>query len=80
MTDDADRSAQQNDLQIQLDWENCSWISEPIVQWLTESVRQAVMVEFNRYIEAGDLSKTQQRIEDLQQKLDESGGFLGMYL
>lgn len=80
MTDASDTKAQQVDLQVELSWENCEWLNEPIVQWLSETVRHAAQVEFDRYIQAGDLSKTQQRVDELQQQLDQSDGFLGMYL
>jgi len=39
-----------------------------------------VLVEFDRYIQAGDLEKAQQRIAQLQAESDEAGGFVGMYL
>ena len=38
------------------------------------------MVEFNRYIEAGDLAQTLKRITALQAKADQTGGYVGMYL
>ncbi len=44
------------------------------------SVREAVLVEFNRYIEAGDLELTRQRIAKLEQSLEASKGYVGMYL
>ncbi len=41
---------------------------------------RAVMVEFNRYIAAGDLEQAKRRIAALQAKADQSGGYMGMYL
>ena len=38
------------------------------------------MVEFDRYIAAGDLAQTVQRIEAIQARSDAAGGYLGMYL
>ena len=59
MTDEQDRQTKVGRTERQLDRETCSWLSEPIVGFLAESVQHAVMVEFNRYIEAGDLEKTE---------------------
>jgi heme-degrading monooxygenase HmoA len=47
---------------------------------LTVAVQRAVLVEFDRYVQAGDLTKTIERLEALQKASDESGGFVGMYL
>lgn len=80
LTDASDRQVKASDLEVQLREETCDWLTEPIVKWLTDSVVRAVHVEFDRYIEAGDLTKTQQRLEQLQRETEASGGFLGMYL
>ena len=80
LTDAADRRTQGSDLAVQLVHETCTWLSEPVVNWFRESVQHAVRVEFDRYIEAGDLEKTRQRIEKLQAESDRLEGFLGMYL
>ncbi len=80
LTDQQDRHSKQADLIITLDQESCAWLTEPMVEHLSESVRQAVLVEFDRYIQAGDLEKAQQRIAQLQAESDEAGGFVGMYL
>ncbi|MCR9118243.1 MAG: hypothetical protein NXI22_15015 [bacterium] len=68
------------EFEIELRRETCDWLSEPIVQWFEETLNRAVMAEFDRYIQAGDLQKTKQRLEELQQQADEAGGFMGMYL
>jgi hypothetical protein len=80
LTDSNDMHARSCDLRIQLTRETCSWLHQAIVDWLMESVQRAVMVEFDRYIQAGDLSRTIQRMEELQRATEESGGFVGMYL
>lgn len=80
LTNPEDNKSERSDLQCDLAWETCDWLSEPIVSWLSESVPRSVLVEFDRYIQAGDLDRTQQRIDEMQQKIDQSGGFLGMYL
>ncbi len=80
LTDVGDLTTRAVDLSVRLDRETCPWLTEPIVDFLAESVRQAVIVEFNRYIEAGDLRRTQERVEKIQSESDASGGFVGMYL
>lgn len=80
MTDSQDLHTKGVDISVKLDAETCGWLSEPIVGFLAESVQHAVLVEFNRYIEAGDLKKTEQRIKQIQQRSDAADGFVGMYL
>lgn len=80
LTDDTDQKSRACDLAIRLDRETCSWLTEPIVDFLAESVKHAMMAEFDRYILAGDLEKTRQRIEKSQAEAEAAGGFIGMYL
>lgn len=80
LTDEEDRHTVTCDLDVGLLRDTCDWLSEPIVEWLRETVLRSVSVEFDRYIEAGDLEQTRQRIEKLQAAADEAGGFIGMYL
>jgi hypothetical protein len=80
LTDAEDRRCQQCDLQAQLRGETCDWLTAPVVHWFEETVSRAVAVEFDRYIAAGDLQQTKQRIERIQAASDDAGGFLGMYL
>lgn len=80
MTDTKDRKTKSVALEIDLDRETCNWLTEPIVGFLGESVQHAVMVEFDRYIQAGDLEKTEERLRKINKQSDESDGFVGMYL
>lgn len=80
LTDTEDLRTRAADLTVTLHRETCPWLTEPIVDFLAESVRHAVLAEFDRYIEAGDLKRTQERIQKLQSETDASGGFVGMYL
>lgn len=80
MTDQEDRRTAQCDLDAQLARETCDWLTEPVVQWLRETVSQSVSVEFDRYIEAGDLEQAKRRIEQVQAASDQADGFVGMYL
>lgn len=80
LTDADDRRTDRCDLQVELTCESCDWLSEPVVKWLAESVSRSVAVEFDRFIEAGDLEKAQDRLNKIRDASDESGGFVGMYL
>lgn len=80
LTDDSDQKTQRCDLQVELERENCDWLTAPATAWLAESVTHAVRAEFDRFIAAGDLAQTIQRIEKLQAETDQRGGFVGMYL
>jgi hypothetical protein len=77
LTDLEDRKTVACDLQVELEKEDCDWLTASVVQWFEETVREAVKIEFDRYIEAGDLEKTIQRIERLAAESDSRGGFLG---
>jgi hypothetical protein len=80
MTDATDEHTARCELQPELVRETCHWLSEPIVDWLRETVSHAVCAEFDRYIQAGDLEQAKQRIAQLQAASDRAGGFVGMYL
>ena len=80
LTDADDLKTRQCDLEVRLLREVCDWLTAPAVAWLAETVKRAVLVEFDRYIAAGDLKKTIARIERLRAETESSGGFLGMGL
>ncbi len=80
LTDEQDLHARSCDLIISLKRETCSWLTQSIVQWLSETVQRNVLIEFDRYISAGDLTKTIERLEQTQKASDEAGGYVGMYL
>jgi len=80
LTCSEDRIAQRADLHVELASETCDWLTEPIVEWFGQTVSRSVMVDFDRYIEAGDLEQAKQRVEQIRQSSDDSGGFVGMYL
>jgi hypothetical protein len=80
LTDDQDRKCRGSDLHVELDGETCPWLTEPVVEWFHHSVRRAVEVEFDRYIDAGDLAQAEERIRKIQAASDEADGFMGMYL
>lgn len=80
LTDGNDLQTRNVDLSIDLGNETCGWLTEKSVSFLTESVQHAVIVDFNRYIAAGDLEKTRERIEKINQQSDDADGYMGMYL
>ncbi len=80
LTDTADQRTERAHLRVELVRETCEWLTEPVVDWLRETVSQAVMREFDRYIAAGSLEQTRLRIAELQKQADEAGGYVGLYL
>ena len=80
ITDATDTHAIRSDLLIQLNREHCEWLNATMLSWWFETVHKAVEQEFNRFIAAGDLTKTRQRLEQLENTLNEGEGYLGMYL
>ena len=80
LTDETDQKTVGSDLSIELARETCDWLTAPIVDWFKQSVDRAMMVEFDRYIAAGDLKQTLERIERLKAQTDQSEGYVGMYL
>jgi hypothetical protein len=80
ITDAADQKTDRCDLDVQLTRETCPWLTEPIVSWFAQTVQQSVTAEFDRFIAAGDLNQAKERMEKLQTKVEEQGGYLGMYL
>jgi hypothetical protein len=68
------------ELEIELNGEVCDWLTADAVAWLKDTVAHAVRVEFDRYIHAGDLRRTIERMEKIRAESDARGGFLGMGL
>lgn len=78
LTDPQDLKTLRADLKVELAGETCDWLTAPVVAWFRETVSRAMLVEFDRYIAAGDLQKTVARMEKLQSASDAQGGFVGM--
>lgn len=79
-TDESDQHAVRADLQVTLSAETVDWLTQPVVEWFQETVVRSVLVEFDRYIAAGDLEKARQRLTKIQEQMEQQGGYLGMYL
>ena len=80
LADNEDLKTLDCDLDVELDGEVCDWLTAAAVAWLKETVTHAVRVEFDRYIHAGDLRRTIERMEKIRAESDAHGGFLGMGL
>jgi hypothetical protein len=80
VTDESDQRTERCYLEVELVKETCDWLTEPIVQWFKDTVPHSVAVEFDRYIAAGDLQQTLERIERGRRESEGRGGFVGMYL
>ncbi len=80
LTDADDMETLQSDLRVELTGDVCPWLVAPVADWFVDTVREAVKVEFDRFIAAGDLSKTIKRMEELRAASDAQGGFLGIGL
>lgn len=80
LTDASDLATQTADLEVELIRETCDWLTAPVVAWFAQSVSEAVKVEFDRYIEAGDLTRAKERAARMQAEMEKSGGYVGMYL
>ncbi|MFG0267172.1 MAG: hypothetical protein ACF8AM_18785 [Rhodopirellula sp. JB055] len=80
MTGGKDLKTKAVDLTVTLGEETCDWLNEPAVEFLAESVKHSIAVEFDRYIQAGDLTQTEKRLEKIQRQIEEGDGFQAMYL
>ena len=80
ITDQTDLRTDRTDLAVELVRETCDWLTAPVVEWFHATVSHALRVEFDRYIEAGDLAKAKERMQKLQAEIEKSGGHVGMYL
>ncbi|HOP77568.1 MAG TPA: hypothetical protein PLD05_08750 [Thermogutta sp.] len=80
LTDSEDKVATAFDVHTTLRGDTCDWATEPIIRWFAESVREAVLVEFNHFIAHGDLEKTIQRLQKLEQEMEAKGGYVGFGL
>jgi len=64
ITDASDSHTEQADLEVRLVGETCDWLNQAARDWWFETVRRAVIVEFDRYIASGSLPQTPSGSED----------------
>ena len=77
LTDQDDLRTRQVDVEAELVAEACDWLTRAARDWFAETVRRAVAVEFDRYIEAGDRDRALERVRHIREESDEAGGYLG---
>jgi hypothetical protein len=77
LTDRSDYKADRADLDVQLTAETCGGVPPAALQWLRGVVRRAVLVEFDRFIAAGQLAERVQELGDIE-TLSSVSGFAGM--
>ncbi len=80
LTDSEDQRTEGADLSVELVRDTCDWLTTPVVEWFAETVRQAVRIEFDRFIAAGDLQRTVERVRLIEAESDQHGGFIGLGL
>lgn len=80
LTDPNDQKISGSELVFTLAEEACDWLTASAVEWLSETARNAVEIEFNQFIAAGDLAKTLERLAKLQAQMQDGGGFIGLGL
>jgi hypothetical protein len=78
-TDAGDCQTDQVELEIHLANETCGGIPAEVEAWLQQQVRQAVAIDFDRFISAGQLSDRASEVGQLE-RLSDLGGFAGMHL
>jgi hypothetical protein len=77
LTDRSDAKADRADLEIELVGETCDGVPALVVEWFCGQVERAVLIEFDRFIAAGQLAARVGELERLTQ-LDAVSGFAGM--
>jgi hypothetical protein len=66
-TDASDARTARVELQVTLAAETCGGVPSEILPWFTRQVKNAVRIEFDRYIAAGSLQETLDRLQRNEQ-------------
>jgi hypothetical protein len=77
LTDRSDYKADRADLQVELAAETCGGVPPAALEWLRGVVNRAVLVEFDRFIAAGQLAARVRELGDVT-SLTSVGDFAGM--
>ena len=77
LTDRSDRQAERADLAVELAAETCGGVPTAALEWLKGVVERAVLVEFDRFIAAGQLATRVAELGDVESVASVSG-FAGM--
>jgi hypothetical protein len=76
-TDAGDRKCQEAQLDVRLDSETCGGVPAAVEAWLANRVREATMIEFDRFIAAGHLAARTEQL-GAAANLAELGGLSGL--
>jgi len=77
LTDQSDVQARAADLQVELAAETCGGLSPNVLAWFQEIVQRAVLIEFDRFITAGQLAERVSQVGSIE-RIGELAGFAGM--
>jgi hypothetical protein len=66
-TDAGDARTERVELEVSLVAETCGGVPDEVLPWFELQVKNAARIEFNRYIAAGSLQETLQRLEQIDQ-------------
>lgn len=69
-TDASDLLTEQVDLDVTLASETCGDVTPEVLSWLTERVKKAVAIEFDRFIAAGQLSEQTSHLGQIERLSD----------
>jgi hypothetical protein len=77
LTDQSDLQAREADLQVELAAETCGGLSPAVLSWFQAVITRAVLIEFDRFITAGQLSERVFQVGRVD-SIGELAGFAGM--
>lgn len=64
-TDAGDARTERVELEVSLVAETCGGVPDEVLPWLERQVKNSVRIEFDRFIAAGNLQETLQRLEQI---------------
>jgi hypothetical protein len=77
LTDLSDAHASEADLQVELAAETCGALPPDVLAWFRAIVKRAVLIEFDRFILAGQLAERVTQIGQVE-RISDVAGFAGM--
>jgi hypothetical protein len=78
-TDQSDVQARDADLQIELAAETCGGLPPAVLAWFRGVVKRAVLIEFDRFIAAGQLAQHVSQIGTVE-SIDQLPSFSGLHV
>jgi hypothetical protein len=79
LTGPGDRRAERADLDVRMTAETCGGVPDAVLAWLASMVERAVVIEFDRFIAAGNLEKAVAQV-GLLDSIDDLESFAGMHV